>query len=139
MADEINKKIVIIILTHGKLAEEFVKSAQLIIGKSEDIFYINFLRNMSVLDIEKNLKEIVEKNIKNNIIIFTDLFGGSCFNVAGKFVNYENIEIFTGVNMPLLIETIMKRESTTFSSLIEEIKKKRDKFILNVKDMLSEK
>ncbi len=120
---------------HGKLAKEILKTIELIIGKQKNTIAIKFLakENTDIL-INKYKKKIKKLNIKNGIIFFVDIWGGSPFNAANKFL--ENIknkyDIITGTNIPMLLEVFMSREDNNIHQLIKIAKNFGKKGIKNV-------
>ncbi len=95
----------IIIACHGKMATEIKNSAQMILGEQKNLSSVEFLEGNSLEDLQKNILEKFDSNKKN--IILTDIKGGSPFNVSFK-IKYDspNTVLFTGVNLPLVIEII---------------------------------
>ena len=132
-----DKKNIVLIVTHGKLAEEFVNSAKMIIGKVSDLFFVNFLKDMTPETLENKISEFIIDD--SNIVIFTDLFGGTCLNVTSKFINKNNIEVISGVNMPILLEVLLAKDIMEFDELINHLKSKLPESIIFLKDKLNEK
>ncbi len=130
----------IIICMHGKLGTEILKTIELIIGKQKNIIAFNFLENENTDNIIKKYKNSFKKlNIKNGLIFFVDIFGGSPFNAANKILNEKKIkcDIISGTNIPMLLEVLMSREDKkNFNELVNiaiDIGKKSIKNILNKK------
>ncbi len=107
----------IIICMHGNLATEILNTIELIIGTQKNIKAINFLSNENIDNIIKKYKNYIKKYCNNkNIIFFVDILGGSPYNAANRLLNYKkNIiaEIISGTNIPMLLETIMSRNTNT--------------------------
>lgn len=116
----------IIIVTHGPLAQAFIESANLIIGNVKNIKAIGFFQGESVDMLkEKILAAISEMNTESGVLIFTDIFGGSPNNMTAVSLNQlgnpENIKCFVGVNLYILLETIVTRETSSFKDLVKHI------------------
>lgn len=127
----------IIIITHGNLATEFKNTAQMIMGNIENIEAIDFLKKESVETLETKLKEKIAKfKDAEGIIIFTDIFGGSCLNVAASFLGHKSVEIIAGINLPLLLETINLRAVMPYEKLIEKLKDIQPSLVVFAKDKL---
>ncbi len=113
----------IIICTHGKLATEFLNTAELIIGKQKNIKTINFFTGENIDDILKKYEIAIKNlNIKNGLIFLVDIWGGSPFNAANKILNEKNItcDIISGINIPMILEILMEREENdNFEKLIK--------------------
>ena len=99
----------IVVLTHGALGHELLKTCEMIIGKQDGIDILTVQIGMSLKQITSQLDEIVEKHSKEGILIFTDMFGGSPSNIAMSYLGNENIEVLTGVNLPMLLKALSVR------------------------------
>ena len=127
-------KTIILIISHGFLAQALVETVELIVGKLSDVFYINFPKEKNLSYLEKNLGEFVTRHKKNNIIIFIDICGGSCLNVCYKYLNRKNIRIFSGINLPILLETVTNKDYLSFSELINKIKEKISSAMIDINE-----
>lgn len=134
-----NKRdIIIIILSHGNLAQEFYNTAQMITGKIENVYYYNFLSNMSYEDLEKYLKKFINKSSKKDYLIFTDLFGGSCYNSCSSLLGKKNVRIFCGVNLGLLLEAILLRNSCDLDQLANTLKERKNNTLVYINEQIKE-
>ncbi len=114
--------IAIIICMHGQLGNEILKTSELIIGKQKNIAAIEFLAKENIDNIiDKYKNKIKELDIKHGIMFFVDIWGGSPFNAANKFLKNKNIDIITGTNIPMLIEVLMERENNQNISQLSKI------------------
>lgn len=108
--------VAVVITTHGKAAEELRHSAEMIIGEQENLQCLTFLpgENGDTLA-DKMRGAIAQLDTSKGILLLVDLWGGTPFNAASKVAQElagENrqCEVVTGVNVPMLIETLMERE-----------------------------
>ncbi|UCH94876.1 MAG: PTS fructose transporter subunit IIA [Candidatus Aminicenantes bacterium] len=113
------------IITHGNLGKELIAVAEEILETKSEIDCICFDwkedGSKSLHKIEDYLKKHEGKG--NNIIIFTDMFGGAPTNICFKF-HKKNIEIITGINLPGLLKFLTYRDKKmSFKALVKEIKK----------------
>lgn len=111
----------ILIATHGKFAEGIMSSAELILGKQENLFFINAY--VDDIPIDKKMEDFLEENISNDdtLIIITDIFGGSVNQTAIRYLSSEKVNIIAGFNLPLLLEIIMLDESDVTPEKLKEI------------------
>ncbi|MEL6822796.1 MAG: hypothetical protein AAFP70_13640 [Calditrichota bacterium] len=108
-----------IIVSHGKLAEELKVAVELIVGPSRKLHAIS---NEGFEP--DSLAESIRKHFPENqpVFIFTDLRGGSCWRAAMIAAKaHDNIRVFAGVNMPMLISFITKRSQLPVAELLEVI------------------
>ncbi|WP_239256211.1 mannose/fructose/sorbose PTS transporter subunit IIA [Listeria ilorinensis] len=111
----------IIIGTHGEAARELLKSAEMIIGAQENVAYITFVpgENTDTL-ITKFNEKLEEINTAEGVIFMVDLFGGSPYNAASQIaLPADNMDVVTGVNIPMLLETLSMRAATGYADLID--------------------
>lgn len=97
-------------MSHGNFANELLKSAEMIIGKIDKTQSVSLKIGMSI---EELLKE-AEENIKllpNELIILTDMFGGTPNNVAMVLMQKYDAKVICGVNLPMLMELVISRDS----------------------------
>lgn len=117
-----------IILAHGDLAEGLKSSYEAIMGSSEGLYAVGVYSNESIERLEKKLQEIILNHVNQKVYLLIDILGGTPFNLVSKVYNHSHVEIFTGVNLPMVIE-LMKFNEKDF------IKKSRDS-ILDVRKLL---
>ncbi|MDR2878569.1 MAG: PTS sugar transporter subunit IIA [Fusobacteriales bacterium] len=103
------KKPVIFIINHGEFGKALIESAELIAGPLDDIYAFSLKKGMSLED----LIELVEDNLKTekNVIILTDLFGGTPNNVAVYLQNKYQFPLISGVNLPILLNLVLSRDA----------------------------
>ena len=103
------KKPVIFIINHGEFGKALIESAELIAGPLDDIYAFSLKKGMSLED----LIELVEDKLKTekNVIILTDLFGGTPNNVAVYLQNKYQFPLISGVNLPILLNLVLSRDA----------------------------
>lgn len=99
----------IVILTHGSLGIELLKTAEMIIGKQDKVDILSVQSGSSLGDLAKKLDKLKEKYQSDGLLILTDMFGGSPSNIAMAYLDDKNIEVVTGVNLPMLIKAFSIR------------------------------
>lgn len=106
-------KTVLILMSHGNMAKETLKSAEMIIGKVDNVYDISMPSDMGPENVKFQLKALINNNKDaEKILILTDLLGGTPCNVAFKeSCNYQNVTVFAGLSLPMVIEAIMARET----------------------------
>ncbi len=100
-----------LILCHGHLAEGLVSSISCIFG---DVSHLKAFSNSgkAIPDSLLELKEFIDTNQLDRVVIFVDLVGGSCWRVAKQLAHEnKNIHVFAGVNVPMLVQFVTKFES----------------------------
>jgi PTS system mannose-specific IIA component len=111
----------LIVCTHGKFSEEVVKASEMIFGKQKNIRCITFEPGESADGLVEKYKIAIEElDKKDGILFVVDLFGGSPYNAACRIViDHDNMDIVTGVNLPMLLEIYGPREILSVSELVD--------------------
>lgn len=110
----------IIIGTHGRFSEELLKSSEMIYGKQENVATVTFEVGEGVENlIEKYNRALKTLDCSEGVLFMVDLFGGSPFNAASSlaFAN-NNMDIVTGVNLPMLLEVYTMRTVTNLEDIV---------------------
>lgn len=114
--------IAIVIGTHGWAAEQLLKTAEMLLGEQENVGWIEFVpgENAETL-IEKYQARLTQLNTTDGVLFLVDTWGGSPFNAASRLVaDKPDHEVIAGVNIPMLVETLMGRDDNpTFAQLIQ--------------------
>jgi PTS system mannose-specific IIA component len=112
-----NRRVAGVIVTHGHLAGELLAAAEMIIGP------ISFITAVSIgwHDDVDAARDEVQRAITRvsqgaGVLLLTDMFGGTPTNIASMFLDDGNIEVVTGVNLPMVIKLASHEGS---SSLID--------------------
>jgi PTS system mannose-specific IIA component len=94
----------IILVTHGRLAEEFVHAMEHVVGRQDAIATVCIGPND---DMEARRDEIAkaieEVDQGEGAIVLTDLFGGTPSNLAISLMETGKVEVIAGINLPMLI------------------------------------
>ena len=113
--------IAIVIGTHGWAAEQLLKTAEMLLGEQQNVGWIDFVpgENAETL-IEKYNARLAELDTSKGVLFLVDTWGGSPFNAASRIVvDKERYEVIAGVNIPMLVETLMARDDDpTFEELV---------------------
>ena len=104
--------IAIVIGTHGWAAEQLLKTAEMLLGEQQNVGWIDFVpgENAETL-IEKYQARLAELDTSKGVLFLVDTWGGSPFNAASRIVvDKAQYEVIAGVNIPMLVETLMARD-----------------------------
>lgn len=115
--------IAIIIATHGVAAEQLLKTTEMLIGEQSDVAYIDFVPGENAETIMGKYQEKLAGELSHcdQVLFLVDTWGGSPFNAANRVADgKENMDIVTGVNVPMLVETFMARDDNpSLNELVE--------------------
>lgn len=108
-----------LIATHGAFAKGVQSSLDMIIGETDNVFLIQAYLDENV-SVEDELATVLANiNPEDELIIFTDLLGGSVNNIMLREALKSNVHIVSGFNLPLLIEIILGDANTPANEIIE--------------------
>jgi mannose PTS system EIIA component len=128
----------ILIVTHGRLAQELLETTKIIVGKSiEHIIPISVGWNDDMADIQKIISSAINKvDQGDGVLVLTDMFGGTPSNISLSFLS-EKVEIITGVNLPMLIKIMNVGERHKLKELAQLITEQGKKSIYLASEILS--
>ena len=108
-----------LIATHGTFAKGIKSSLDFIIGETQDVFLIQAYVDGNK-SIEEELNSVLQNvNANDELVVFTDLLGGSITNQVLRYALKENVHIVSGINLPLLIDVLMADIDTPVEEVIE--------------------
>ncbi len=109
----------LVLVTHGRLADEFLAAMQHVVGKQEQIGTV-CIGPEDDMEIRRN--EIVQKvkqaDSGKGVIVLTDMFGGTPSNLAISIMDSANVEIIAGVNLPMLIKLATLRKDDNLKEAV---------------------
>ena len=113
-----------IVVTHGNLAEELLRTARTVYGEFSDCYSLSNA-SKSTNELAKEIESVIS-NIKGGpCIIFVDFIGGSCSHASLRQVsaggNVRDVQIISGVNLPMLLAFLNKRDEVSFEELSDAI------------------
>jgi PTS system mannose-specific IIA component len=112
-----------LVITHQRLAQELVATAELIVGKIDSCVGLSLDPDLPVDDLRQQITEAMnEVDDGDGVIVLTDMFGGTPSNLSLSFLNQGGIEVVTGVNLPMLLKLAQSRESHKVDELARIIK-----------------
>ena len=128
----------LIIISHGQLASECLKTAEMIIGPIAGCRAISVDRNCSVTDATATLAQAIEELSAgvDGVLILTDMFGGTPTNIAADFLAADHVDILTGINLPILIKAASAREQKNLVELADFLREYGQQAILRPIDLL---
>jgi mannose/fructose/sorbose-specific phosphotransferase system IIA component len=125
----------IVLAAHGPLPEALLESADMILGDTENIFPLSLMPGDSLEGLIDRMRDAVQEvKDEQGVLILLDLFGGTPSNAAA-FISQqiEGVHAVSGVNVPMLLETLLDRQTTeNVQALAETATNSGTKGIVNV-------
>ncbi|MEA3029946.1 MAG: mannose system component [Sphingomonadales bacterium] len=129
----------LVLVTHGRLAAEFVVAMEHVVGPQERIASICIGPDD---DMEARRKDIAKAIAKVDdgagVIVLTDLFGGTPSNLAISLMKSDKIEVIAGVNLPMLIRLDGARKTMDVRSAVSAAREAGRKYISVASEILGE-
>src|SRR5918911_4806970 len=95
----------VVVVTHGQLATELVNAAEMIVGDLPQFAAVSIGWHDEVNDAREDIAQAIERvRGDGGVLLLTDMFGGTPSNLALTFIEANQIEVITGVNLPMLIK-----------------------------------
>ncbi len=120
----------LVLVTHGRLAEEFISAMQHVVGPQDQVKAVCIGPED---DMEMRRSEILNKvsEVDNGsgAIVLTDMFGGTPSNLAISIMDKAKVEIIAGINLPMLIKLASLRKDKTLKEAVEGAQEAGKKYI----------
>ena len=129
----------LVLVTHGRLAAEFVAALEHVVGKQERIAAVCIGAED---DMEARRREIIDRITEvdsgNGVVLLTDMFGGTPSNLAISVLDRGSIEVIAGVNLPMLIKLATVRNSESLPRAVASAQEAGRKYINVASQLLSD-
>lgn len=128
----------LVLVTHGRLAEEFKAALEHVVGPQSQIATICIGPEDNMEQRRQDILDAVEAvNTGAGVVLLTDMFGGTPSNLAISVMDGKTIEVVAGVNLPLLIKLTSLRGDRALPEAVDEARKAGQKYISVASQVLS--
>src|SRR6201996_4525658 len=129
----------LVLVTHGRLAAEFVTAMEHVVGPQEAILPI-CIGPEDEMEGRRNesAAAIASVDTGDGVILLTDLFGGTPSNLAISLMKAEQVEVIAGINLPMLIRLASARRPMKIKGAITAARDAGRKYISVASDILGE-
>ena len=128
----------LVIVTHGRLAEEFLAAMEHVVGAQSQTRAVSIAPDD---DMELRRADIVSAvegvDTGAGVIILSDMFGGTPSNLAISLLDRPNVEVIAGVNLPMLIKLASVRQNTPLPQAVSQARDAGRKYISVASKVLS--
>lgn len=129
----------LVLVTHGRLAEEFVVAMEHVVGKQEQIASICIGPEDDMegrrADIAAAIKSV---DSGRGVIVLSDLFGGTPSNLAISLMEAGRVEVIAGINLPMLIRLGSARKTMKVTEAVAAARDAGRKYITIASEVLGE-
>ena len=120
----------LVIVTHGRLAAEFVSAMEHVVGPQSAVAAICIGPED---DMERRrgdiLKACAEVDSGGGVILLTDMFGGTPSNLAISVMDEAPVEVIAGINLPILVKLASVRGELPLAEAVVSAREAGRKYI----------
>jgi len=131
------KKIGGVIVSHGQVANELLAAAETVVGALNHIMAVSIGWHDDVElardEISRAIKQVSQGN---GVLVLTDMFGGTPTNISAMFIKTDEVEIVTGVNLPMVIKLASQSKQMTLTELAKEVEEQGRQAIYRTSQLL---
>jgi PTS system mannose-specific IIA component len=138
-------KVGVVVVTHGQLATELVNAAEMIVGDLPNFAAVSIGWHDDVEHAKDEIGRAIERvrasggstaeQAASGVLVLTDMFGGTPTNLAVTLVSPQ-VEVITGVNLPMLIKLARPQRQTELLTLAREMREDGRNAIWVASDLL---
>lgn len=129
----------LVLVTHGRLAEEFVTAMEHVVGKQERIATISIGPEDDMEGRRADIATAISSvETGQGVIVLTDLFGGTPSNLAISLMETGKVEVIAGINLPMLIRLEGARKSMKVTDAVAAAREAGRKYISVASEVLGE-
>lgn len=129
----------VVVVTHGRLADELISALEHVVGDQEQMRYVCIGPDD---DMEERRQEVLEKVAEVDdgygVAVLTDMFGGTPSNLAISIMDKAKVEVIAGVNLPMLIKLASLRDSNNLQATVAGAQEAGRKYINIASQLLAE-
>jgi PTS system mannose-specific IIA component len=109
----------LVLVTHGRLAEEFKFALEHIVGRQDAIETVSIGAEDNLEKRRKDIRDAIAKVAgPEGTILLTDMFGGTPSNLAISFLKDGEVEVIAGLNLPMLVKLARVRGESPLSKAV---------------------
>ena len=127
----------LVLVTHGRLAEEFVTAMVHVVGPQEQIATVAIGPDDDMESRREDIATaITDVDAGRGVIVLTDLFGGTPSNLAISLMRRGNVEVIAGINLPMLIRLGSARRAMKVTDAVAAAREAGRKYISVASEVL---
>ena len=129
-----------VLVTHGRLAAEFIDALEHILGPQNNVAAICIGPDDDMEQRREDiLRSVADVDDGDGAVVLTDMFGGTPSNLAISIMKEAKVEVIAGVNLPMLIKLADMREGHSMAEAVEQAQESGRKYINVASSLLGEK
>jgi mannose PTS system EIIA component len=110
----------LILITHGRLAEELRLAMEHVVGAQRNVATVCIGPDDDMegrrAEIHRRIEEV---DTGDGVVLLTDMFGGTPSNLAISQMSRKGVEVLAGVNLPMLVKLAKVRSSQPLAEVVD--------------------
>jgi PTS system mannose-specific IIA component len=132
------KKVGGVIVSHGNVANELRAAAVTVVGELNHIEAVSIDWNDDVETAKTEISKAIKKVSQGNgVLVLTDMFGGTPTNISAMFLAEGEVELVTGVNLPMVIKLAAQNKAITLGEMAKEVEEQGKQAIYRASELLA--
>lgn len=128
-----------VLVTHGRLAAEFIAALEHVVGTQSDIEAICIGPDDDMEQRRHDIREAIGRvDTGGGVVVLTDMFGGTPSNLAISFMERSKIEVIAGINLPMLIKLASLRQTESLGAAVTGAQEAGRKYINVASQLLAD-
>ena len=120
----------LVLVTHGRLAEEFIAALEHVVGEQQQVRAVCIGPEDDMEQRRQDiLNSVAEVDDGSGVVVLTDMFGGTPSNLAISIMDKAKVEVIAGVNLPMLIKLASVRGRETLEACVAHAQDAGRKYI----------
>jgi PTS system mannose-specific IIA component len=127
----------IVVVTHGQLSTELLHATEIVVGELPSFTAVSIGSDDETSDARNAIAQAIERVQQDEgVLLLTDMFGGTPSKLAMTFLGQENVEVLTGVNLPMLISLAGRSEQARLLDVAREARDRARDAVWVASDLL---
>lgn len=110
----------LVLVTHGRLADELRLAMEHVVGTQRNVATVCIGPDDDMEGCRSNIRQsIAQVDTGDGVVLLTDMYGGTPSNLAISMMSRDGVEVISGVNLPMLVKLAKVRSSQTLGECVD--------------------
>ncbi len=111
-----------VIVSHGQVANELLSAAETVVGELRNITAVSIGWHDDVEAAKKEIERAIKQvSAGRGVLLLTDMFGGTPTNISAMFIKQDEVELVTGVNLPMVLKLATTNGNVTLAEIAKSV------------------
>jgi len=126
-----------VLVTHGRLAEELRSALEHVVGTQRNVDTVCVGPEDDVDGTRAEIEHCIERcDTGDGVVLLTDMFGGTPSNLAISMMDRKGVEVIAGVNLPMLVKLAKVRSNQPLADAVDRAQEAGKKYIATASHVL---